>query len=242
MPLLSRSSRGILKQYEEVFDARMMLLTLHVCGVNPLQPEGVAVIAMCMLQATATVVFRRPNLVPKNPMDYMDDVAFEYNFRFSKEDVLNSVRLLSIPNVVRLRGWTERAPHTCSGVIMLLVSLNRMQYPSKYVALELLFGLKYQKLSRIFNTGIDLLYAFFSTRLHFERIVIVGRRFLYVQAIWDKSGRLIGNCVGFLDATLHKCCRPTWFQDVMFNGHKRLQFMVLWKVGATTQQYCDFQG
>ena len=110
-------------------------------------------------------------------------------------------------------------------MIMLLVVLNRMQYPSKYVALENIFGLKYQKLSRIFNTGIDYLYAVFSSRLAFERVMIVGRRQLYVEAVWRKSGGLIGNCFGFLDATLHKCCRPIWFQEVMFNGHKRVHGM-----------------
>ena len=100
-----------------------------------------------------------------------------------------------------------------------------MQYPSKYAALENIFGLKYQKLSRIFNTGIDYLYAVFSSRLAFERVMIVGRHQLYVEAVWRKSAGLIGNCFGFLDATLHKCCRPIWFQEVMFNGHKRVHGM-----------------
>ena len=43
----------------------------------------------------------------------------------------------------------------------------------------------------------------------------MGRRVLYVEAIGRKSAWLIGNFIGFLDATLHKCCHPFWFQEVM---------------------------
>ena len=73
-----------------------------------LEIEGIAVIGMCMLESLEAISFLREKLIPRKPTDYMDDIQFEYNFRFLKEHVRKILVLQRIPDVVLLRDLSEK--------------------------------------------------------------------------------------------------------------------------------------
>jgi hypothetical protein len=67
----------------------------------------------------------------------------------------------------------------------------------------------------------------------------------YSEAIVRK-GSPPSNCVGFIDGTLRPICRPTYYQEVCHNGHKRkhcLKFQsVITRDGLYAQLYGPIEG
>ena len=111
--------------------------------------------------------------------------------------------------------------YTCTGTTMLLVELFRLPFPTTLLFMERVFGIKIEKLSRIFNNGIAYLHDKFRAKLNLDVGLLHARKDVYSLGISDKCGNLLQHCMGFIDATQMRCCRPIVFQEAVYNGHKR---------------------
>ena len=67
--------------------------------------------------------------------------------------------------------------------------------------------------------------------------MLKDRAQFYSEAIVRK-GSPPSNCVGFIDGTLRPICRPTYYQEVCHNGHKRKHCLKFQSVIAL-DEYCD---
>ena len=146
------------------------------------------------LHFTRNFVQERPPLLPANPFEDMDDLYFETKFRYTKEEVWTVVNCLNLPEKVVLP-----KEYTCTGTTMLLVVLFRLSFPTTLLFMERVFGIKIEKLSRIFNNGIAYLHDKFRAKLNLD---------VYYLGISDKCGNLLEHCMGFIDAMRMRFCRP----------------------------------
>ena len=86
--------------------------------------------------------------------------------------------------------------------------------------MERRFGLRKSKLSSIIQTFTDALYAFAVPYL--TNATLLRERFgYYAERIANKCGGLLQFIWGFIDGTLKKTCRPSYFQKLLYSGHKR---------------------
>lgn len=175
-------------------------------------------IAAAHLASQTSKSIPRKILNKNSPTLYMDDLQFENSFRFSKDDMVLLLQALHIPVEVQLMNTR----HTCSGEMLLLVVLNRLHYPQTLLQMEQTFGISHQKLSRIFNHGINILYDLFKEKIDFDGRLINQRKQAYADAVWRKSEGAIRICIGFIDGTLLKHCRPRRHQRAIYSGHKRV--------------------
>ena len=105
--------------------------------------------------------------------------------------------------------------YVTSGATMLLIVLFRLSYPTTLLAMETSFGIKLEKISRIFNNGLAFLFNKYKDRLTLDVNMIQSRIDMYCQAISDKCGHLLGHCLGFIDAQLMRCARPLIVQEAV---------------------------
>ena len=67
----------------------------------------------------------------------------------------------------------------------------------------------------------------FRAKLNLDVGLLHARKDVYSLGISDKCGNLLQHCMGFIDATLMRCCRPIVFQEAVYNGHKRAHSLKL---------------
>ena len=81
------------------------------------------------------------------------------------------------------------------------------------------FGMKRSKISAGIRTMVDALHSL--SAAYFENPAIHHKRMPYYAAkIHEKCG-LVNTVWGFIDGTLRKTCRPSYFQKQAYSGHKR---------------------
>ncbi|OWZ16071.1 hypothetical protein PHMEG_00010185 [Phytophthora megakarya] len=99
--------------------------------------------------------------------------------------------------------------------------LRRLAYPSRLEDLEPEFGgRKACVLSSVINTTAQLIYGKIKDKMEFDQRMVDRYHDRSATAIFDKVGRL-SNCFGFIDGTIRRICRPTYYQKQAYSGHKR---------------------
>lgn len=75
----------------------------------------------------------------------------------------------------------------------------------------------------ITNNVMDYIYDVHGHRLTEwnNDILNPGLLEMYADAVAQK-GAALTNCFGFIDGTVRPICRPTQYQKIVFNGHKRV--------------------
>ena len=158
---------------------------------------------------------------PDSPRFCLDDQTEQQalnKFRFGKEDIHRLARSLAIPEQIQLPNRC-----ICSGTDALCILLRRLVYPNRLSDLEALFGRPKSTLSLIISYSLDFIYERHGYLLSsldqpwFQQEALET----YAEAINVKGAPLV-NCFGFIDGTVRAICRPTRYQRVCYNGHKRV--------------------
>ena len=163
---------------------------------------------------------RQPTYDPEWPRfaldNYTDDQAWNY-FRFFPEDIRNLVRELNLPPRFRVSNGC-----VASGLDVLCMVLRRFVYPNRLVELEPFFGRPFTTISMFVNEMVDFLFEQHQQRLKLDNPWMDQHHLqLYADTIADK-GAPLDNVIGFIDGTVRPICRPTRYQRVCYNGHKRI--------------------
>jgi nuclease HARBI1 len=103
----------------------------------------------------------------------------------------------------------------------LLLYLARLSFPRRLVAdLESMFGMRKSSISASIRTFSGALYRV-SIQYLDDPSIWRSRMPLYAERIGVKSGNLVPNIWGFLDATIRRTRRPSRFQRRMYTGYRR---------------------
>ena len=177
-----------------------------------------------------------------NLAELTDDQCLD-KFRFKKDDdIYRLSNLLGVPESIQLKNAS-----TCNGIDTVCVLLRRFAYPNRLSDLEELFGRPKSTLSLIINQLVDFLYT-----SHHHRFLSLDNPWLdaahlqlYADTIHNK-GAPLQNCIGFVDGTVRPICRPTRYQRVCFNGHRRIHALKFQSVvipcGLITHLYGPVEG
>ena len=174
-----------------------------------------------------TTAFESPNIVWGRRMLIadVDEPDDETEFRFRKEHLQHLADTLW-PRLSRyLVGTREsilcsnsyRVPYETG----LLLVLYRFSFPRRYRPdMERYFGMRRAHISAALITFINAMYALAIPYLSDPWIHRHRFRY-YAYLIWSKTGGLVDHLWGFIDGTLRKTARPSYFQKLMYSGHKR---------------------
>eukprot|EP00959_Pyramimonas_sp_CCMP1952_P296594 6204463-Pyramimonas_sp.AAC.2 len=135
-------------------------------------------------------------------------------FRFDFDGVHRLINALQLPDFRLSNNAAYRREEA------LLILLSRLHAPGRWEDEKFRFGDTNGKLSETYNLVIRHLYTNFCVPLLRDLRRYIPQFQRWAQAIYNASGA-IENCVGFLDGTHNRCCRPTVWQRVMYSGHKR---------------------
>lgn len=148
---------------------------------------------------------------------------------FSIEESLRLFRfrpseLGRVSNVIDFSGPTERRRYRCTPLTATCIILRRLAYPSRWVDLELFFGLSSQVLSEVFWEALEHFDGTMQVLLGTFRDDLVTHRAVgYALSIYEQ-GAPLPNCIGFLDCTKIFMNRPGGVaanQRACYSGHKR---------------------
>ena len=158
--------------------------------------------------------------------DISDDDAIAH-FRFRKTHLQELADMLwprlrqflpgaESPNLVVFDNGNYSAPYET----MLLVVLFRFSRPRRIrKEMEAYFGYRRSKISASIKAMVHALHAL-SLQYLDNSSIFQHRMAYYAERIFAKCG--VVRCVwGFIDGTLRKTCRPSFFQKLLYSGHKR---------------------
>ena len=151
-------------------------------------------------------------------MGEIDNVEFEAEFRFRKEDIPTLAEVLAIPDSFVCPQGTK-----ADGIEGLCCVLKRFAYPCRYSDMIPLFGRTVPELSMISNVAVDYIYNHHGHKLLQWNEMLFNPENLqtYANAIHFK-GAALNNCIGFVDGTVRPITRPGKLQRSVYNGHKRV--------------------
>jgi hypothetical protein len=104
---------------------------------------------------------------------------------------------------------------------LLLMVLFRLSRPRRIrPEMESFFGFRRSKISAGIKAMVNALY--FVAKQYLESPEIFRHRMeYYAERIANKCGWLVHTVWGFIDGTLRRTCRPSYFQKLLYSGHKR---------------------
>ena len=151
-------------------------------------------------------------------IDRIEEPECKAEFRVEKKDLPQLAEALQLPQTFRCYQRT-----TADKLEGLCILLRRMSFPCRYSDMIPRFGRPVPELSMITNTVINYIYDVHSHRLleWNDNIMSPDLLDIYTDAISNK-GAALGNCFGFIDGTVRPICRPSQYQRIVFNGHKRV--------------------
>jgi hypothetical protein len=104
---------------------------------------------------------------------------------------------------------------------LLLLVLFRFSRPRRLrPEMEFYFRFRKSKISAGIKEMVNALYSVANAYLQRPQI-FHHRMEYYADCISEKCGRLVNTVWGFIDGTLRRTCRPSYFQKLLYSGHKR---------------------
>ena len=146
------------------------------------------------------------------------------HFRFRKEHLTELVDKLWVRMEPFLIGTREKVICTRrytipyeTGMLLLIFRLAHMT--RVHPEMEVYFGLRRCHIGAVLDTFSDAFCSLSMTYL--SNPLLLSARFpLYAASVHQKCGLL--DCIwGFIDGTVRRTCRPTYFQQRTYSGHKR---------------------
>jgi hypothetical protein len=150
------------------------------------------------------------------------------NMRFRKRDLKTTLgalwdhgfALYLPPGSSRERVKCNNRYHIPYEVGMIIL-LYRFSYPRRLrPEMERQFGLRKSKISAILQTFCNTLYNFALPYLN-NPAIFHDRMEYYAERVANKCGHLVVNIWGLVDGSLKETCRPSYFQRLLYSGHKR---------------------
>lgn len=147
------------------------------------------------------------------------------NFRFKQEDlVIIAHHLWPVispflgKNKMKIRLLDD---YTAPFETCLLAYLFKMARPRRFINdMEKFFSLRKSHLSSIVQTFGDALYEV--SIMYLQNPSIWHPRMpYYADLVYIRTGGMVGNIWGFIDATLRKTCRPFALQHLAYSGYKK---------------------
>ena len=145
-------------------------------------------------------------------------------FNYDKYERFNIINLHQLAEVLQLPNSFRCHQRTTADKLEgLCILLRKMSYPCRYSDMIPRFGRPVAELSMITNNVMDYIYDVHGHRLTEwnNDILNPGLLEMYADAVAQK-GAALTNCFGFIDGTVRPICRPTQYQKIVFNGHKRV--------------------
>ena len=104
---------------------------------------------------------------------------------------------------------------------LLLLVLFQFSRPRRLrPEMEFYFRFRKSKISAGIKEMVNALYSVANAYLQRPQI-FHHRMEYYADCISEKCGRLVNTVWGFIDGTLRRTCRPSYFQKLLYSGHKR---------------------
>lgn len=168
-----------------------------------------------------TIDFDAP---PKIIQDYNDSTCLSY-FRFRRNELQLLANLLwprlqnhingNRDSILCTNGY--RVPYETG----LLILLYRLSHPNRIRPdMERFFNLRKSKISAIIDTYVSAMHAVALPYLN-NPAIFEHRWNILSEMVRQKSNNAVTGVWGFIDGTLRKTCRPSWFQRLAYSGHKR---------------------
>jgi hypothetical protein len=159
--------------------------------------------------------------------DISDDDAIAH-FRFRKPHLQELADMLwprlrqflpgaGSPYLVVFENGNYSAPYET----MLLMVLFRFSRPRRiYKDMEAYFGYRHSKISAAIKAMVHALHPLSFQYYLDDPSIFQHRMPYYAERIHAKCG-VVQSVWGFIDGTLRKTCRPSYFQKLLYSGHKR---------------------
>jgi len=156
--------------------------------------------------------------------DFNDNECI-HNFRFCPEHLTRLFALLWPKMQQNLTGTITRIVcenrYVCKYETGMLILLYRLSRPRRlWSDMEKIFGMKKSHLCHTINTFRQAVYRLSLPYLATPSL-FKPRQAYYAELVYNKSDGAINNVWGFIDGTLRRTCRPTYFQRAAYSGHKR---------------------
>ena len=156
-------------------------------------------------------------------------------FRFDKSSLPILKEALGLPDEIICYNKTK-----VSGLEGLCILLRRFAYPNRLGDLCSLFGRPVEELSMIINKVVNIIFDGHSHRLHdLNQNWINPEEF---AASISAKGCPMHRIWAFIDGTVRPICRPTRYQQSVFNGHKRTHALKYQSVMAPNGLIVDLFG
>ena len=161
-----------------------------------------------------------------------------YYFRFRKQDLKGTTEALwprlrlFLPEDSSKTRVICNNRYTChyeTGILMLLFRLSR---PVRLrPEMERYFRSRNSRISAIIHTFLLALYRLSLPYLTTPRIWLPRMQY-YSDLIYDKSNGAVQTVWSFIDGTLRPTCRPLYYQESAYSGHKRCHGLKFQSVGV----------
>lgn len=166
----------------------------------------------------------------------IDVVTCRRRFRFLPDEIEQLEEALDLPPYI----YTAQGCHVPRQEALCLL-LRRLAYPCRLKDLEEEFGRKESVLSSAINVTVKLVYEKIKTKMAFDERIVDRYHRQSAAAIFQKVGRL-SNCIGFIDGTIRPICRPTWYQEQAYSGHKKVHCIKFQSVTLANGLIVSFVG
>ena len=173
--------------------------------------------------------------------DNMTDNDSVMNFRFSKADFTKLHNLLDLPEKL-----TSDSGTTWGSMEGFAIVLRRLAYPNRLYDLCNLFGRAPSELSVIFNTTCHAIHERWAHLLDDFEKDWLDEQVAQTYAIATSELSPLDHCIGYVDGTIRRVCRPIRKQRELYNGHKRVHCLkyqgTILPSGILTHVYGPFEG
>lgn len=144
------------------------------------------------------------------------------NFRFKKRDVGR------ISEMVGWVGVSERNQYRCDPVVATCFVLHKLGTTVRWADIELTYGKHRSQMSEIMWEIVELFNEKYGYALELRGSFLKQRAGEYAKAI-EEAGSPLEKCVGFIDCTRIRMCRPggnNAVQRSVYSGHKRVHCLI----------------
>ncbi|EPQ55484.1 hypothetical protein GLOTRDRAFT_93696 [Gloeophyllum trabeum ATCC 11539] len=141
----------------------------------------------------------------------------QWRFRFTYDEILEMVDAFDIPEV-----FTTSGRYQFEGIEAFCLLCARFRSAGDMYGLSMQYDRSQSAISECINELVEFLDDRWEHLLgcDSEHLLKPSELARYAKAIEDR-GAPTQSVFGFIDCTIRRICRPTWFQRQAYNGHKK---------------------
>lgn len=162
-------------------------------------------------------IYYKPIQFPRFDENSLSEEEFYHQFRFQRNDVARLMSALQIPTVIIGENGSKAFAREA-----MLILLKRLSYPNRLRDLGIFFGRNLTEISNITKSLMRFIFEKWNHLLIWNNSRLNEEKFRLFSNAISNAGGPIRNCIGFIDGTMRAICRPKYFQNEFYNGHKRI--------------------